>query len=234
MVEMVVTTMADPSARSRAAESVAARFTRLMNASTSRWGTITDPPVLALATGVFLILLLASLRIEAAAGLVPLFGALTALPLVLGVVVSLALLGARARVIDWLAGLPFPVENLNTVLNGLGEGLEITFAASCPPSPALNEQLEAVSQDAFVTRAPVATGPQAVPNPGAPPETPVAMEPQAAAEEPPIVEVRIGVVDSARNPSASNFQRYERVRALIDTVLVPLHAKHPVVEVRIK
>lgn len=208
--------MADPSARSRAAESVAARFTRLMNASTSRWGAVTDPPVLALATGVFLILLLASLRIEAAAGLIPIFGALTALPLVLGVIVSLALLGARARVIDWLAGLPFPVENLNTVLNGLGEGLEITFAASCPPSPALNEQLEAVSQDAFVTRAPVA------------------MDPPAAAAEPPIVEVRIGVVDSARNPSASNFQRYERVRALIDTVLVPLHAKHPVVEVRIK
>ena len=229
-----MTAMADPSARARAAESVATRFTRVMNASTSRWGMITDPPVLALATGVFLILLLASLRIEAAAGLVPIFGALTALPLVLGVVVSIGLLGARARVIDWLAGLPFPVENLNTVLNGLGEGLEITFAKSCPPSPALNEKLEAVSQDAFVTKSPVAMGPQAAPNPGAPSEAPVAMGPQAAAEEPLLLEVRIGVVDSKRNPSASNFQRYERVRALIDTVLVPLHEKHPVLEVRIK
>lgn len=208
--------MADPSARARAAESVAARFTRVMNASTSRWGTVTDPPVLALATGVFLILLLASLRIEVAAGLTPIFGALTALPLIFGVVVWLALLGARARAIDWLAGLPFPVENLNAVLNGLGEGLEITFAASVPTSAELNTQLEAVSQDAFVTKAPAP------------------MEPQTAATEPPILEVRIGVVDSARNPSASNFRRYERVRALIDTVLVPLHARHPVVEVRIK
>jgi hypothetical protein len=206
--------MADPSARARAAESVAARFTRVMNAATSRWGTVTDPPVLALATGVFLILLLASMRIEGAAGLVPVFGALTALPLVVGLVVWIALLGARARVIDWLAGLPFPVENFNTVLNGLGEGLEITFAASFPPSPELNAQLDAVSPDSFVTKAPDglvshATGASTL-------------------------EVRIGVIDSPRNPSASNFRRYERVRALIDTVLVPLHAKHPVVEVRIK
>jgi hypothetical protein len=230
--------MAELSARSRAAESVAASFTRIMNASTSRWGMITDPPVLALATGVFLILLLASLRIEAAEGLVPIFGALTALPLVLGVVVSLSLLGARSRVIEWLAGLPFPVENLNAVLNGLGEGLEITFAASCPPSAELNVLLEAVSPDAFVTKAPAMMGPQAAPNPGAPsgsPATNVLPEgAPAASVEPPIIEVRIGVVDSTRNPSASNFQRYERVRALIDTVLVPLHEKRPVVEVRIK
>jgi hypothetical protein len=207
--------MADPAALSRATESVAARFTRIMNASTSRWGMVTDPPVLALATGVFLILALASVRIEGAAGLVPIFGALTALPLLVGVSVWLALLGARARVIAWLASLPFPVENLNAVLNGLGEGLEITFAGSVPPSAELNAQLEAVSPDAFVTRAPEAT-------------------PPGADAEPPIVEVRIGVVDSTRNPSASNFQRYERVRALIDTVLVPLHARHRVVEVRVK
>ena len=206
--------MADPSARSRAAESVAARFTRVMNAATSRWGTVTDPPVLALATGVFLILLLASMRIEGAAGLVPIFGALTALPLVVGVAVWIALLGARARVIDWLAGLPFPVENFNTVLNGLGEGLEITFVASFPASLELNAQLDAVSPDCFVTKAPDALVSHAT---GAS-----------------ILEIRIGVIDSTRNPSASNFRRYERVRALIDTVLVPLHAKHPVVEVRIK
>ncbi len=206
--------MADPSARSRAAESVAARFTRVMNAATSRWGTVTDPPILALATGVFLIILLASMRIDGAAGLVPIFGALTALPLVVGVVVWVALLGARARVIDWLAGLPFPVENFNTVLNGLGEGLEITFVASFPPSPELNAQLDAVSPDCFVTKAPDALVSHAT---GAS-----------------TLEVRIGVIDSTRNPSASNFRRYERVRALIDTVLVPLHGKHPVVEVRIK
>lgn len=208
--------MADPSARSRAAESVAARFTRVMNAATSRWGTVTDPPILALATGVFLILLLASMRVEGAAGLVPIFGALTALPLVVGVVVWLALLGARARVIDWLAGLPFPVENFNTVLNGLGEGLEVTFVASFPPSPELNAQLDAVSPDCFVIKAPAA------------------LEPHATATDPAMIEVRIGVIDSPRNPSASNFRRYERVRALIDAVLVPLHAKHPVAEVRIK
>ena len=216
--------MAETAARARAAESVAARFTRIMNAATSRWGVITDPPVLALATGVFLILLLASLRISAVESLVPLFAALTALPVVVGVLVALSLLGARSRVIDWLAGLPFPVENLNAVLNGLGDEMEVTFATTCPPAAQVNPLLDAVSPDAFVTRAPDAVSPAS----GAPPDGAVPSLDRR------ILEVRIGVVDSARNPSASNFQRYERVRALIDTVLVPLHAKHAVVEVRIK
>ena len=210
--------MAEPSARARATESVASRFTRLMNAATSRWGVMTDPPVLALATGFFLILLLASLRISAVESLVPVFAALTAMPVALGVIVSLSLLGARGQVIDWLTSLPFPVENLNAVLNGLGDEMEITFATSYPPAAQVNPLLDAVSPDAFVTRSP---------------------EPVPAGESPPspdrhLLEVRIGVVDSARNPSASNFQRYERVRTLIDTVLVPLHAKHAVLEVRIK
>ncbi len=216
--------MADLTARARATESVAARFTRLMNAATSRWGVITDPPMLALATGILLIIMLASLRIVVLQGLTPVFAALTALPLLLGVVVSLALLGARRRVIDWLASLPFPVENFNAVLNGLGEGLEITFATSCPKAAEVNPLLDAVSPDAFVTRAPPVES--ALPG-GEPAEA-------ASIDGRPILEVRIGVVDSARNPSASNFQRYERVRALIDTVLVPLHAKHAVTEVRIK
>ena len=209
--------MLEPGARARAAETVATRFTRIMNAATSRWGIVTDPPVLALATGVFLILLLASFRISAIERVVPVFAALTALPLLLGVVVSLALMSARGRVIDWLARLPFPVENLNAVLNGLGDEMEITFAASCPQAAEVNALLDAVSPDAFVTRAPGVQSDAATP-----------------ADDRPILEIRIGVVDSARNPSASNFQRYARVRALIDTVLVPLHAKQPIVEVRIK
>ena len=208
---------AEPADRARAAESVATRFTRIMNAATSRWGVVTDPPVLALATGGFLILLLASFRISAIEGLIPVFAALTALPVALGLVVSLALMGARARIIAWLAGLPFPVENLNAVLNGLGDEMEITFGASCPQAAEVNALLDGVSPDAFVTRAPGVQSDAATP-----------------ADDRPILEVRIGVVDSARNPSASNFKRYERVRALIDTVLVPLHARQPIVEVRIK
>ncbi|MEP7123403.1 MAG: hypothetical protein ABJE95_20925 [Byssovorax sp.] len=209
--------MVEPAARARAAESVATRFTRIMNAATSRWGVVTDPPVLALATGIFLILLLASLRISAIESLIPVFAALTALPFLLGIGASLALLGARARVIEWLADLPFPVENLNAVLNGLGDEMEITFAASCPQAAEVNALLDAVSPDAFVTRAPGVQSDAATP-----------------ADDRPIIEVRIGVVDSARNPSASNFQRFARVRTLIDTVLVPLHGKHSIVEVRIK
>lgn len=208
--------MPDASARSRAAESVAARFTRIMNASTSRWGLLTDPPILALVTGVFLIVFLASLRISALESFVPVFGVLAALPLVVGVVVSLGLVGARARVIDWLAGLPFPIENLNAVLNGLGEELEVTFVESYPKAAEINVSLDAVSADTFVTR------------------SPDGINPAPASAGRPVIEVRIGVIDSKRNPTASNHQRYARVRALVDTVLVPLHAQHAVAEVRIK
>ena len=128
--------------------------------------------------------------------------------------VSLA--GARARVIDWLAGLPFPIENLNAVLNGLGEELEVTFVESYPKAAEINVSLDAVSADTFVTR------------------SPDGINPAPASAGRPVIEVRIGVIDSKRNPTASNHQRYARVRALVDTVLVPLHAQHAVAEVRIK
>src|SRR4029079_18900196 len=142
-------------------------------------------PVLALATGIFLILLLASLRISAVESLVPLFAALTAMPVAVAWLVAISLLGARARVIDWLAGLPFPVENLNAVLNGLGDEMEITFATTCPPAAQVNPVLDAVSPDAFVTRAPDAVAPAeaAPPDPATPPL------------DQRILEVRIGVVD---------------------------------------
>lgn len=204
-----------PLGRERAAESVAARFTRVMNATTSPLGVLCDPPIVSIATAPLLILFLAALRLEASPALVQALGALVALPFAMAVVVSLALLGARARVIDWMGRAPFPIENFNAVLNGLGESLEVTFAAACPTTAELNRALDSVSPDAFVTRAP---------------DTPGGAEPV----EPGLLEIRIGVVDSKRNPAGSNHRRYLRVRALVDTVLVPLHARCPIAELRVK
>jgi hypothetical protein len=217
---------ADPAARQRAEESVATRFTRVMNATTSRFGVLTDPPIVAFCTSPLLIALLAARQLEAGPTVIEALSALVALPLLLAVVVSLALLGARARVVGWLSGLPFPVENMNAVLNGLGEGLEITFVGACPSSSELNAELDKVSPDAFVTHAPdvVPAGGEGAEGKGAGGE----------GAGPQVIEVRIGVVDSTRNPAATNHQRFERLRALVTSVLVPLHQRFQVASVRVK
>jgi hypothetical protein len=205
--------------RARAGESVARRFTRIMNATTSPVGVLTDPPIIAFVTAPLLVALLAAAQLEADPRLVRLLAGLTALPFVVAVVVSLALMRSRARVVDWLAGLPFPVENMNAVLNGLGEALEVTFQGAAPSSRELNAELDKVSAESFVVRGPDTATPG-----------------DAAAKAPPdpVFEIRIGVVDSTRNPAGSNHQRFERVRSLVEAVLLPLHARLPVAEVRVK
>ncbi len=153
--------------------------------------------------------LVASIRLEAAATLITALQVLAAVPLAVAVALALAQTGARARVVAWLAALPFPVENMNAVLNGLGEVLEVAFRDRAPAVTALNGALDRVSADCFVSKS-------------------------GDDGDPSVVEVRIGVVDSKRNPSASNHQRLLRVQALVDEVLVPLAATSPVVEVRVK
>ncbi len=203
-------------ARQRAEQSIAVRFNRVMNATTSRWGVLSDPPVVAVTTAPALVALLAAMRLEASPTVILALEVVTALPITIAVVITLALLGARRGVVEWLSGAPFPIENANALLNGLGESLEVTFAGACPSTPELNEALERVSPEAFVVSAPDAAGEKAK---GAPPA---------------LVEVRIGVVESKRNPAASNHARYRRVRALVEEALGPLSARFPIAEVRVK
>src|SRR3954462_13336243 len=110
-------------ARERADQSVSARFTRVMNATTSRWGMLTDPSIVGLGTAPVVVALVASIRLEAAPALITAFQGLAAVPLAVAVATALAQTSARARVVEWLSGVPFPVENMNAVLNGLGESL---------------------------------------------------------------------------------------------------------------
>lgn len=194
-------------AEQRADQSVSARFTRLMNASTSRWGVLTDPPLVALASSVFLFAFLAALGRDAGPAVARPLGALLLAPITVALAVSVALRGARRAVVAWLARQPFPVENLNAVLNGLGEGLEVTFAGAVPEAAELNVELDKVHPDAFVT---------------------------GGVEDARTLEIRIGVVDSKRNPAATNHQRYARVRELVERALVPLAERYPIQSVRVK
>jgi hypothetical protein len=205
--------------RERAEQSISAGFTRVMNATTSRWGMFTDPSIIGLCTAPVAVALLAAVRLEAAPALITGLEVLVALPVTVAVGLALALRSARAGVTAWLAGVPFPIENMNAVLNGLGDALEVTFRDQPPEVKALNVALDQVSSDCFVSKSfedgePVVTG---------------APAPPSAA-----LEIRIGVVDSTRNPSVSNHRRFLRVQALVTTVLIPLAERHPIVEVRVK
>src|SRR5262249_44053111 len=112
---MVEPTESSAAARQRAEDSIARRFNRIMNSTTSPAGILCDPPVVAVCMAPLVLVLLGAIELDASRGVVWALGALLALPLLVAIGVSIALVGARRRVIDWLAGLPFPVENMNAL-----------------------------------------------------------------------------------------------------------------------
>lgn len=191
--------------KAAAGELVAERFSRMMNATTSPAGVAGDPPVVAVATAVFLLSYLAARQSDAPEGVQQVLLVLVCVPTAVAIFVALGLLGARSRVVAWLAGLPFPLENMNAILNGLGDGLEITFKSSVPETPAVNALLDGVHPDSFVTDS-----------------------------KDQMVVVRIGVVDNKRNPAVSNYRRYRRTQELVERVIIPLHKDHPIETVRVR
>lgn len=188
-----------------ASELVSKSFSRMMNATTSPVGVAGDPPVAAVVTAVFLIAYLAARQSDASPLVQQVLLVLVALPLAVALLVALSLLGARGRVVRWLAAQPFPVENMNAVLNGMGDAIEVTFRGEPPETPALNARLDAIHPDCFVIES-----------------------------KDGVVSMKIGVVDSKRNPASSNHRRYRRVADMVERMLVPLHAEHPIEVVRVK
>jgi hypothetical protein len=196
-------------ARAQAAERVATRFTRLMNAATSPLGVLTDPPLVCATVALVIVasVIAYNLRIIDAAFL-PVVYVAAAAPVVGAVAVSLRLRRARDQVITWITSLPFPMDNLNGLLNGVAQNLVVRFETVPPPSrDELNERFEAVNDDCF------------------------ALE---VKDDDPEVEVRIGVLDSKLNPAGANYRRYRRVVTLVEEALVPLHEKHPIAAVRVE
>jgi hypothetical protein len=191
----------------RADASVARRFTRVMKASTSPLGVLTDPALVSMATGAAVTALLFALSRQASDAVVLGLQVLAALPLTLALAVFLGLSGARGRVVAWLARQPFPVENMNAVLNGVGDELVLCFDGALPEVALRNAELDKVHPDSFVV---------------------------GSSDEDGSLVVRIGVVESKRNPAASNHRRYARFRALVDEALAPLASTHRIATVRVK
>src|SRR5262249_17961642 len=144
---LAVMEIAPSEAIQRADESVATRFSRIMKASTSPLGILTDPPMVAVMTAPLLLALLGSLELGAPMALAWVLGVVAPLPIVIAIIVTVTLSSARDRVVAWLARQPFPVENMNAVLNGVGETLEVRFRDAGPGKDALKDPLERVSPD---------------------------------------------------------------------------------------
>ncbi|HZO15276.1 MAG TPA: hypothetical protein VFB62_18510, partial [Polyangiaceae bacterium] len=93
----------------RADDSVSHSFTRIMRAATSPIGVLTDPPLVALAEGVIVIIAvtLYNVGVLAKAQLWVVYLVL-ALPVLAAIGVDMRLRSARAQVVQWLASVPFP------------------------------------------------------------------------------------------------------------------------------
>jgi hypothetical protein len=190
-----------------ASDRVAEHFTRAMRAATSPLGMLTDPPVVCAAEAVVVLasVVLYNLNVIDRAGL-PIIYAAIAVPIAGAVGVNFSLRTAREGVVSWLAGLPFPVENMNGLLNGVAQHLVVRFSADTPTREALTDMLDEIHTDCFALD---------------------------FHEVEPEVELVIGVPDSKLNPASAAYRRYQRVQQMIDRVLVPVSAEHPIDWVRV-
>jgi hypothetical protein len=199
--------------RTRAEENVARKFTRVMNATPAPWGILSDVTFSAATASVILAVGLAiASRASNGAGVIVASLALAAVPVVVTFFASIMLRGSRAVVVDWLASLPFPVENINAVLAGVADTIEVYFeelppGASLPTRGELQPLLEAVSDDALM----------------------LGDRPDER-----LVEIKIGVVDSKRNPLRTNHERWERLLKIVSSVLVPLSEKLPIERIHVQ
>ena len=184
-----------------------------MNATPSRWGVLCDITFAAVAASLIAVVGLVIIG-RAARGLelIGWVAAASCIPILVTVTASIVLRGARARVIEWLASLPFPVQNVNALLAGVGDTIEVFFeplppGSSLPARSELQPLLEAVSEDTLMLR-----------------ERP----------DERVIDIRLGVIDSKRNPLYTNHQRWERFGQILSRVLIPLSGSLPIEKVRVQ
>lgn len=173
-----------------------------MRACCSKWGVLSDPPFVGVVFGTMTLTCGMSYRyLLDDPRLVPYLVAACASPLVVALLVTVALLGARRGIVAWLAGLPFDVGNVNGLLNGVAGKLQVRFVDKAPPRDDFNEELERIETTVFA---------------------------MGYGDDEPTVDVALGVVDSKLSLARSNYRRYLRVRAIVDEVLVPMHRNYPI------
>src|SRR5213075_3173350 len=80
--------------------------------------------------------------------------AIAAAPIATSALLSATLWRSRATVVAWLASLPFPVQNLNAVLAGLGDTIEVVFepGTELPTRPSLQPKLDEISDDVLLVK----------------------------------------------------------------------------------
>jgi hypothetical protein len=192
--------------RHRAGEAVARRFTLAMNAATSRWGALCDI-VPAFGAAAVLGLLVAIAAHFGATALAWLLAAAALVPLVACAAANLALRDARERVIDWIASLPFPIENVNAVLAGAGEEFEVHFTGAAPSRDEVMGRFAVVSEDLLVL---------------------------AVHDEQRMVRARLGILDHKHDSFRDARLRYARLLETVGRALLPLHERSPIERVVIR
>ncbi|HMJ56069.1 MAG TPA: hypothetical protein VK540_28575 [Polyangiaceae bacterium] len=187
---------------------VAEKFTRVMNATPSPLGPLCDLMAASILSGALVVGGLYGIRRSTDASALYAVLAVAAVPLVASLLLSATLRGSRAKVVGWLGTVPFPVDNLNALLAGLGDTVEIVFApgVDLPTRAVLQPRLDAISEDVLLVK-----------------ERP----------EEKTVEIRLGIIDSKRMPLRTNHQRWKRLVELMEKVVVPLGRSHTIERVRI-
>jgi hypothetical protein len=189
-------------------ECVAEKFTRVMNATPSHVGPFSDVMAASILAGALVAGGFFAIRRSSDAASLYAVLVVAAVPLVASLILAASLGGSRAKVVAWLCSVPFPVDNLNALLAGLGDTIEIVFApgADLPSRATLQPRLEAISEDVLLVK-----------------ERP----------EERTLEVRLGVIDSKRLPLRTNHARWNRFIEVTEKVLVPLSQTTPIERVRI-
>ena len=180
-------------------------FTWSMNAATSRFGALCDLVFVFAAEGVAALLLALAMRFELRA-LVWLMVGVSAAPLAGWLITSLVLRNARAQVVGWLASLPFPIENLNSILLGMGETFELYFESAMPTRDEVMGHLARVSDDVFVLE---------------------------CLDDQRMMLARFGVIGSKHNLQRQAYGRYARLREIVGGSLLALHRDYPMSRLRI-
>jgi hypothetical protein len=189
-------------------ECVAEKFTRVMNATPSAVGPFSDLMAASVLSAAIVAVGLFVIRHASDASALYTVLAVAAVPLAVSLLLSASQRGARDKVVAWLCSVPFPVDNLNSLLAGTADTVELFFApgTAMPLRADLQPRLESVSADILLVK-----------------ERPDERS----------VEIRLGVIDSKRMPFSTNHQRWKRLCEVTEKVFVPLAKQSPIARMRI-
>jgi hypothetical protein len=186
-----------------ASECVAEKFTRVMNATPSPLGPLSDLGAASVLSGLIVVVGFFGIRRSSDSSLLYVVLGVALVPLVVNAVLTALTRDSRAKVVAWLCTVPFPIDNLNALLAGLGDTVEIVMApgTDLPTRAELQPRLDAISDDVLLVK-------------------------ERADHR--VLEIRLGVIDSKRMPLRTNHQRWERLVAVMEKVLIPLHKTKPI------